>query len=238
MTIAFISDLHLSADRPASIALFTKFMQQTVMDELYILGDFFDYWIGDDGARELGFQTVEDVVKTAVDNGTIVTFMAGNRDFLVGEGFCERTGIKLIEDLTLIDLDGQRALLSHGDVFCTDDLEHVALRKTLLSSQWQGNILSQSIEHRLAFAKDIREQSEAAKQGKTMEVMDVNQSEVEQAIAKFDADLLIHGHTHRPNVHSHMVNGKEVKRYVLGDWYDHKSALTYSDGELNLEYNV
>lgn len=236
MTIAFISDLHLSADRPASIALFKDFMRKSVaLDELYILGDFFDYWVGDDCTEALGFQSVEDVIKQTVDQGTPVTFMAGNRDFLVGNGFSARTGVKLMPDETVIQIKGKRVLLAHGDVYCTDDIEHMSARNTLFSQEWQRDFLNKTLDQRLAFAQSLRQQSEEAKKTKSMEIMDVNQTAVIDALERNTADLLIHGHTHRPYVHRVIVNNQERRRYVLGDWYEDSSVLYAAEGELYLK---
>ncbi len=237
MTIAFISDLHLSAERPASISLFKDFIEKSVvlMDELYILGDFFDYWVGDDCTAALGFELVENLLKQTVDKGTPITFIAGNRDFLVGDEFSQRTGVKLISDETVIELNDQRVLLAHGDVYCTDDLEHMAARNTLLSQTWQREFLEKPLEQRLAFAQSLRMQSEEAKKNKSMDIMDVNQQAIVNAMEKHSADLLIHGHTHRPYVHRLTVNNQERRRYVLGDWYQDRSVLYAAEGKLYLK---
>ncbi len=236
MTIAFISDLHLTPDRPASTELFQKFINgaHRAVSELYILGDLFEYWVGDDGADALGHQAVETALRKTVDQGTRVFFIHGNRDFLVGEQFAERTGCTLLPDPVVITPDGLRILLTHGDALCTDDLEHQASRQRMLSGKWKLAFLGQTLEQRMATADAMRQESELGKQQKPMEIMDVNQNAVEALMREHETRILIHGHTHKPAAHEFQLDGELARRYVLGDWYEQKSAIFYENGRLIL----
>lgn len=237
MTIAFISDLHLSAERPSSISLFTDFMDKSgcLLESLYILGDLFDYWIGDDASTQLGFESVEHALKRATDSGTKVSFIAGNRDFLVGPDFAARTGVKLLEDMTVLELAGQRVMIAHGDRFCIDDSSYMQARQQFLEPGWQQAFLQRSIEERKSIALDLRAQSEDSKKHKPSEIMDVNPGEIMRIVGEYDLDILIHGHTHRPYVHQLQNNGKEVRRYVLGEWSTERSVMYGNQGKYYLK---
>jgi UDP-2,3-diacylglucosamine hydrolase len=193
-------------------------------DALYILGDLFEYWLGDDRLT-LPFpaRIAEALRETAARTPT--AFMHGNRDFLVNGPFSRETGVRILPDPTVIDLYGTRAVLMHGDTMCTDDTEYQAFRAMVRDPQWQRATLSRPLAERLALAKSIREGSEAAKLGKSMEIIDVAPAAVEQAFVDSGCDLMIHGHTHRPARHVHPVNGRECVRWVLSDWYDNGSYL-------------
>ncbi|NKB76941.1 MAG: UDP-2,3-diacylglucosamine diphosphatase [Gammaproteobacteria bacterium] len=229
MTIAFISDLHLTPQRPDSSALFEHFLETTgaLIEELYILGDLFEYWIGDDAGEQLGHQRIETALQRATKAGTNIFFIHGNRDFLIGSDFAKRTGCLILPDPSVITLGDRIVVLSHGDALCTDDVEHQASRNQMLSSKWKGAFLDKSIKERIDSAEEMRLHSERNKQHKSMEIMDVNQQEVEKMMREHNAEIMIHGHTHRPGVHEFEVDSKTVKRYVLGDWYEQKSVLTY-----------
>jgi len=237
MTIAFISDLHISAERPSSIRLFCDFMETSgvLLESIYILGDLFDYWIGDDASSALGFDRVEQALKTTTDSGTAVYFIAGNRDFLVGEDFAARTGITLLPDMTLLEIEGQRLMIAHGDRFCTDDSSYQAARQQFMDPGWQQAFLNKPIEQRKAIALDLRAQSEASKQLKSEQLMDVNADEIQKTIEQNDLDILIHGHTHRPYVHQLEQNGKPCRRYVLGEWKDDRSVIYGNQGKYYLK---
>lgn len=237
MTIAFISDLHLSPQRPATLQLFDDFMRQSgkLLHEIYILGDLFDYWIGDDAAQQLGYGAVEETLKSTVEQDTRIYFMRGNRDFLVGDAFAARTGISLLEDGTVIDLDGEKILLMHGDLLCTDDIEYQKMREQFHAPGWQADFLGLSLDERLAEAQRIRELSNDAKQEKAEDIMDVNPQAVENTLREAGVSTLIHGHTHRPYVHSLDIDGQEARRYVLGDWGPDRSVLYYNQGKFFLK---
>lgn len=237
MTIAFISDLHLSAERPSSISLFTDFMDKSgcLLESLYILGDLFDYWIGDDASAKLGFAQVETALKRATDSGTKIFFIAGNRDFLVGQDFAARTGVTLLEDMTVLELAGQRVMIAHGDRFCVDDASYMQARQQFLEPNWQSAFLQRSVEERKRIALDLRAQSEDSKKHKPSEIMDVNLDEIMRIVDEYDLDLLIHGHTHRPYVHKLQNKGKDVRRYVLGEWTNDRSVMYGNAGKYYLK---
>ena len=237
MTIAFISDLHLSAERPSSISLFTDFMDKSgcLLETIYILGDLFDYWIGDDASSALGFSTVEHALKKTTDKGTKVYFIAGNRDFLVGSAFAERTGVRILADQTILELDDQRIMISHGDQFCIDDKEYLHAREQFLEPEWQASFLSKSIDERKIIAMQLREQSEHSKKDKPMEIMDVNQDEIIRVLCEHKLDMIIHGHTHRPYVHAIEHQGKHYRRYVLGEWKNERSVIYGNQGKYYLK---
>ncbi len=237
MTIAFISDLHLSTDRPSSISLFCDFLEKSgsQLSEIYILGDLFDYWIGDDGVNALGFGVVEQALKKTTDSGTRIFFIAGNRDFLVGEAFSERTGVTILEDKTVLELYGQRVMIAHGDQFCIDDVAYMKAREHFLNPEWQQAVLKTSIEDRIQEAMNMRSKSEQIKSDKSAEIMDVNQAEIIRVFKAYDLDLIIHGHTHRPYVHQLQVDGKTCRRYVLGEWKQERSVVYANQGKYYLK---
>ncbi|MEE9446779.1 MAG: UDP-2,3-diacylglucosamine diphosphatase [Arenicellales bacterium] len=237
MTIAFISDLHISAKRPSSIMLFTDFMDKSgaLLESVYILGDLFDFWIGDDGSQALGYSLVEQALKKATDGGTKVYFIAGNRDFLVGTDFAERTGVQLLDDMTILEIDDQRIMIAHGDRVCIDDTDYMQARATFTDPAWQADILSKSIEERKEIAEQLRALSEETKSGKPKDIMDVNKDEVKRVLEDNNIDILIHGHTHRPYVHSIELSGRTARRYVLGEWLDDRSVVYGNQGKYYLK---
>jgi UDP-2,3-diacylglucosamine hydrolase len=217
----FISDLHLAEERPATTARFERFLAQVVpgADALYILGDLFEYWVGDDGL-ELEFPgRIAAMLRTAA-RATPACFMHGNRDFMVASRFCAETGIRLLADPTVIDLYGERALLMHGDTLCTGDHAYLAFRAQVRNPAWQAAALARPIAERVAIARGMRSQSEGAKEGKVEAIMDVAPEAVEQAFVSSGCRLLIHGHTHRPARHEHLAGGRACVRWVLPDWYE------------------
>ena len=231
MTIAFIADLHLTPQRPASSMWFDRFMNTTgqLISELYILGDLFEYWVGDDASDQLGHQQVEATIRAVSDRGTKIYFIHGNRDFLIGQDFAQRTGCELLPDPSVVSLGGLKVVLSHGDHLCTDDVEHQKARSQMLSSKWKVAFLENPIDARIDTAESLRHQSENVKKTKSMEIMDVNQDAVETLMRRENADILIHGHTHRPGVHEFQIDGEKKTRYVVGDWYTQNSALIYEN---------
>ena len=213
----YVSDTHLtpgnsSADqqRLTAFCQLLRSASQDAVDEIYLLGDLFEMWIGDDDDSDLA-NTIAELLQT-ITQRTRVNFLAGNRDFLLGSGFADRTGLTLIQDPHALGTD---TLLSHGDSLCTDDLAYQQMRTLLRSAEWQKDILDKSLEERRAFGAGLREQSQAANANKAGNIMDVNDGAVSQMIGTHGAKLFIHGHTHRPAKHS--LSGGE-QRVVLGAW--------------------
>lgn len=215
-----ISDLHLAEDRPATTERFARFLADvaTGADALYILGDLFEYWVGDDGLV-LDFPARIAGLLRPVARAVPTCFMHGNRDFMVAQEFGSDTGIRLIGDPTVIDLYGERALLMHGDTLCTGDQAYLAFRAQVRNPAWQAAALAKPLAERIAIARSMRSQSEDAKEGKGETIMDVSPDAVEAAFAASGCRLLVHGHTHRPARHEHHVGGRLCVRWVLPDWY-------------------
>jgi len=236
MTVAFISDLHLTPDRPHSSEMFQTFAESApkLLSSLYILGDLFEYWIGDDGVTELGHGETESAIKSIVDAGTKVYFLHGNRDFLIGEDFSKRTGCMLLPDPIVIEEDGLRILLTHGDALCIEDVEHQEARKQMLSSKWKMAFLETPLRQRFETADNMRKKSELGKKTKPMEIMDVTQSAVEKIMREHGVNTMIHGHTHKPAAHEFDLDGQLARRFVLGDWYEQKSLILLDQGKLTL----
>jgi UDP-2,3-diacylglucosamine hydrolase len=236
MTILFISDLHLTPERPEILLMFNEFMRGPARDadQLYILGDLFEYWIGIDAIDLLQIRPMLDEISGVVKSGTEVFFIAGNRDFLVGNDFAEFTGTRLLTDGTIIELDSRPVLLMHGDSLCTNDVEHQAFRQMVLNPEWQARFLSRPITERIELARQARMLSTESTNAKPMAIMDVNNESVVNAMNEHGVDLLIHGHTHRPDIHTVNINGADGSRIVLGDWYEQMSALEFSHGEIVL----
>jgi len=231
----FISDLHLAPERPAIIDLFVRFCDEIASqyETLYILGDFVEYWLGDDDPAE-GLQPAFDALKKLADSGCSIFFMHGNRDFLIGDALAKRCGFKLITDPALIHIDDKPVLLMHGDTLCTDDVDYVQFRNTVRDENFQKNFLAKPLSERQQIAQSLRESSKEATAQKNPEIMDVNQQAVENVISQNKVQLLIHGHTHRPAIHTLDIQGKSCKRAVLGDWYDSGNYLVL-DGTDSLE---
>ena len=222
MTIRFISDLHLEESRPDITDAFLAFLKDKAMgiDALYILGDFFEAWIGDDEKTPLQNQVAE-ALRDVSDSGTALYLMHGNRDFLIGEDFCNRCGAELLPDPTVIDLDGTPTLLMHGDSLCTEDVEYQKFRANMRNAHWQQMFLQRPLADRQMVARQLREISMAKNQGKAETIMDVTPEEVVREMEHHGVQRLIHGHTHRPAVHELSANGKPAVRIVLGDWDTH-----------------
>lgn len=225
----FVSDLHLDASRPAIVEQFERFLAKVVpgCDALYILGDLFEYWVGDDGLA-LPFPALIAAHLKAAATHTPIHFMHGNRDFMVAQGFADASGVRLIDDPTAIDLYGTRTLLMHGDTLCTEDKSYQAFRAQVRNPLWQQATLAKSVTERLAIAEGLREKSEGAKQGKAMAIMDVAPDAVAKAFAQSGCTVMIHGHTHRPARHVTTLDGVERVRWVLADWYERASYLEAS----------
>jgi UDP-2,3-diacylglucosamine hydrolase len=227
----FISDLHLCDSRPQITSAFIAFLDKTASQAqaLYILGDLFEYWPGDD-AIEAGFhQPIIKALKNLSASGVKVFFMAGNRDFLIGQGFANASGISLLPDPSRIKLYEKPVLLSHGDSLCTDDIAYQQFRTEVRQAAWQTQFLSQPLAKRIAYIDDLRAKSEQAKSTKSMQIMDVNSAAVDALLHEYGSPpLFVHGHTHRPKQHIHIINGKTCERWVLGDWYEQGSYLALS----------
>ena len=230
MTTLFISDLHLDGSRPETTELFLKFLREEARraDHLYILGDFFEAWVGDDD-DDPHHARVLDGLKALTASGVPLSMMHGNRDFLMGEGFLRRTGAKLLTDPTVLDLYGKPTLLMHGDSLCTDDKEYQMVRRMLRDPVWQEDYLAKSLPERRAIAAHARAESKKHTALKADYIMDVNQRAVEDAMDKHGVTRLIHGHTHRPAVHRFQSDGKPKERIVLGDWYEQSSKLDWDE---------
>ncbi len=222
MHTLFISDLHLSSERPAIGGLFLKFLieQAPEAEALYILGDLFEAWLGDDLiAPEV--QTILDALRALSESGTPVYVMHGNRDFLIGKRFAELSGATLLDDPYVLNLYGTPTLLMHGDLLCTDDIPYHEMRKMLRNPSWIQEFLGKSAEERIAFAQSLRERSRKETGEKDETIMDVNADTLREYVERYGISRIIHGHTHRPAIH----HEEGVERCVLGDWYDHGSIL-------------
>lgn len=230
----FIADLHLSAETPDTVRAFFAFLTgaAATAQRLFILGDLFEYWAGDDDI-DTPFNTgVCERLRTLVDQGTEVAFMAGNRDFLIGQRFSEVTGIRLLNDPTVIETAGHRVLLLHGDTLCTDDRAYQDFRAQVRNPVWQKAFLAKPLSERKAIIAQVREHSEAAKQVNAMEIMDVNEEAVRAAFLAHDCEHMIHGHTHRPATHTMTINGTTCERWVLADWHGNAPCIVSRSGAL------
>lgn len=227
----FISDLHLCDSRPEIIQAFIQFTETTARqaDALYILGDLFEYWAGDDAIESGTHQESINALKALSNQQVNTFFIHGNRDFLIGHGFAQASGMTLLPDPTVVDLYGHRVLLSHGDILCTDDTDYQAFRSTVRTEAWQKEFLSQPLDDRLAYIASVRAKSDAEKSIKSMEIMDVNTQAVEQLLSMHQFPTLIHGHTHRPAKHTHSIAQHSCDRWVLGDWYEQGSYLSVDE---------
>ncbi|WNO07666.1 UDP-2,3-diacylglucosamine diphosphatase [Teredinibacter sp. KSP-S5-2] len=235
MTTYFISDLHLSEATPKLYEAFCSFVDSIAKDAdaLYILGDFFDAWVGDDDDSEI-CQTVKKQLKQYTDAGLTIYFMVGNRDFLLGETFAQQTGVTLLEDPSIVEIEGQTLMLMHGDSLCIDDFEYMQFRAQVRNPLWQQQALAMPLEQRRAIAAQMRNQSKTMNSNKAEDIMDVNNNTVINLLAAKNVFTLVHGHTHRPDVHTIEMPGMKAKRYVLGDWGDKGWYIKAENGELEL----
>jgi UDP-2,3-diacylglucosamine hydrolase len=226
----FISDLHLTTERPQANQQFFEFLAQIApaAQALYILGDLFEYWVGDDDTTDPLNASVAVALKALAARGTAVYFLHGNRDFLVGEDFAARSGAQLIPDPTLIDLHGTRTLLMHGDTLCTDDIEYQKQRTIYRNPQMQAQLLQLPLAVRHQKARELRALSVSSKSGKAAEIMDVSPAAVDAVLREHQYPRLIHGHTHRPARHEHVVDSHACERWVLNDWYQ-RGGYLYCD---------
>lgn len=220
MSVFFVSDVHLSEGREKAIDAFLAFLENTIRgaSALYILGDLFDLWLGDDDTR-FPHLFVLDALKRVTSRGTQIGVLHGNHDFLLGPVFEKRTGCRLLPDPWAVDLFGTKVLLSHGDILCTDDVKYQVYRAQVRQPEQQHLFLSLPIKQRLAKAALIRGASQEAVEEKPAHIMDVNGAAVERMMSEHHTRTLIHGHTHRPAIHELSVDGEAANRIVLGDWY-------------------
>ncbi len=228
MATLFVSDLHLDATRPAVTRTFLEFLQREAVNAqaLYILGDLFEAWIGDDDDGVPGSQ-VATALRALTAGGIPAYFMHGNRDFLVGKRFAQRAGIQLLPEARVIDLYGTPTLIMHGDTLCSDDIPYQALRSQVRAPQWQAQILALPLDQRREMATKLRLDSQQAVQQKPEDIMDVNQETVHGTMRTHHVSRLIHGHTHRPAIHDFALDGRPAQRIVLGAWYRQGSVLSW-----------
>ncbi len=239
MQTLFLSDLHLGENTPEIHSYFKKFIHYCQdnhqhINSIYILGDFFEFWIGDDYQSEFTQAIFNSLALLSGKLSIKCYFMHGNRDFLIAKGsqasFIEQTGFSLINDPHTIELDGKKILLSHGDSLCTDDIEYQKMRFMLRSDLWQTDILAKSIAERIQFASSLREQSKQKyNDGENEVIANVNTEAVNTLLESNQSLTLIHGHTHRQNTHQFTLNGQQAQRIVLAAWYKQGSFLKYEN---------
>ena len=235
MTIAFISDLHISEAQSEIGEQFIDFLGHHALkyNALYILGDLFEYWLGDDDINPY-LNNIKNALLNYTKTGIPIYFIHGNRDFLIGEKFANETGIKILSDPTIIQIYNEDILISHGDLFCTDDVSYQATRELTRDPKWQEMMLNKSLEERKAFALEARLKSKNHMKDLADNITDVNQTEIANTFKKFNLKTIIHGHTHRPAIHNLNIQNTDRQRIVLGDWYDQGSCLEWDESGPNL----
>lgn len=221
MHTLFIADLHLHESRPQITRAFFHFLHTQAMqaEALYILGDFFDAWIGDDDDAQLPQQVANELLSLH-QKGVAIYFMHGNRDFLLGEIYAKKSGMTIIPEGTIVDLYGTATLLVHGDALCTEDKDYQDFRTMVRNTQWQQQILAQPLAARRALAAQLRDKSQSMNSLKASDIMDVTPAEVVTQMELAQVQVMIHGHTHRPARHRLLANNQPAERIVLGDWHD------------------
>jgi len=236
LSTLLISDLHLTEERPQANERFISLLEDKgrAADALYILGDFFEYWIGDDDLAEPFNAIVASLLKDLTRRRVPVYVMHGNRDFLIGEGFCAATGATLLEDPSVVEIGGVKTLLMHGDTLCSDDLDYQAWRRKARDPAFQSAFLGKPLAERRQEVNRMRAQSKRVVQEKAPEIMDVNDEAVRRAMRSHGVRRLIHGHTHRPGRHALEVDGRRCERWVLPDWYGRGGYLEVARGEPKL----
>jgi UDP-2,3-diacylglucosamine hydrolase len=222
----FVSDLHLSPDRPATVALFLAYLtgRAREAENLYLLGDIFDAWIGDDDDSSPNTE-VQTALEAITNAGVQCHLMHGNRDFLIGRRFCRKTGCRLLRDPTLLAFSGEPTLLMHGDLLCTDDVAYQRFRRRIRNPIVKRLFLLRSLKARRAVAASYRRRSGAATAQKPLEIMDVNQDTVLRYMRRYAATRLIHGHTHRPADHELAIDGQPAQRIVLSEWHPNRGEI-------------
>ena len=234
MNALFISDLHLSAQTPECAANFIALLQQQQAGtRLYILGDLFEAWLGDD-AMGAEIAPLLQAMRNLAERGVEMYFMHGNRDFLIGADFARASGCRLLGESEVIELQGEPVLLLHGDQLCTDDHDYQAFRRQVRDPAWQAHFLSLPLDQRMALARQARDQSRQETRYKADDIMDVNPQTVEAVLRQHGVRRLIHGHTHRPGLHRFQLDGEPAWRIVLGDWTPQASLLKADHNGLQL----
>ena len=228
----FISDIHLSEDTPHLTNAFKVFLNKSkeTCTHLFILGDLFEIWIGDDDDNSFN----QDIKKALLDfttDGPKTFLMHGNRDFLIGDAFANEVGISILSDPYTLDINGMKTVLSHGDFLCTDDTDYIEFRNKVRSKEWQKDFLSKSIDERNEIANSLRADSKEATSEKPLEITDINNDTLKNFINMNKSDLFIHGHTHRPKIHDTQI----INRVVLGAWNEYGWYLTIDEKDYNLE---
>lgn len=231
----FISDLHLHESRPQITRAFFHFLQTQAVnaEALYILGDFFDAWIGDDDDAPLSQQVAAELLALR-NKGVAIYFMHGNRDFLLGDIYAQKAGMELIAEGTVVNLYGQPALLVHGDALCTADQDYQTFRQMVRSADWQHQVLAQPLSARRTLAAQLRDKSQSMNSLKAADIMDVTPAEVVRQMEQANVQLMVHGHTHRPARHTLIANGKPAERIVLGDWHEQGWCIKASEETIEL----
>lgn len=231
--ILFVSDLHLSPRSPGATHLFLDFLAGRARQAgaLYILGDLFEAWIGDDDCDDPFNARIVDALRAAAEAGVDIGVQHGNRDFLLGTGFAAAAGIRLLPDPYVLSTPEWQFVLSHGDALCIDDQDYLAFRRQVRAADWQAAFLARPLAERRAIAEEMRTRSEQGKQVKDAYLMDVNPGETEDFLRQHGYATFIHGHTHRPATHGHIVDGIHVERWVLSDWREDRGECLVWDGE-------
>ena len=231
----FVSDLHLDPARPRITRLFLGVLDTLgrEADAVYLLGDLFEIWLGDDDDNPVG-EALAEGLRACTAAGTPVHLMPGNRDFLIGERFAARCGCRLLADPVCIDLYGSPAVLTHGDLLCTDDVQYQAFRAAVRDPHWQAAFLRQPLPVRRETAQALRMKSRVSSREKPDTLTDVSHEAILRLMAGHSVRLLIHGHTHRPGMHAFQIAGKTARRMVLGDWYHQGSVLECTPQECRL----
>ena len=228
----FISDIHLSKDSPHLTNAFRAFLNQSkeACTHLFILGDLFEIWIGDDDDNSFN-QEIKKILIDFTTDGPETFLMHGNRDFLIGEAFANEVGVSILSDPHTLDINGLKTIISHGDFLCTDDVNYIDFRNKVRSEEWQKDFLSKSIDERNEIAKSLRSGSKDATSKKPLDITDANLKTVNDFLQKNKPDIFIHGHTHRPKIHEHNT----AKRIVLGDWDELGWYFSIIENNLNLK---
>lgn len=231
--ILFISDLHLSPRSPGATALFLQFLAGHARQarELYILGDLFEAWIGDDDIDEPYNAHIVAALHAASEAGLRISLLHGNRDFLLGAGFAAATGIRLIGDPYVLSTPEWQFVLSHGDALCLDDAAYMTFRAQVRNPDWQTALLAKPLAERRAIAAHMREVSESSQRGKENPYTDLQLAATDDFLREYGYATFIHGHTHQPAMHDHLVDGIHVERWVLADWHEARGECLIWDGE-------
>lgn len=235
MSRLFVSDLHLDAGSPAAVEQFLAFLRTYAAnaEALYILGDLFEAWVGDDESEQ-DKQAVCEGLRALTSSGVACFVLHGNRDFLLGRGFCDNTGCRLLPDPVIAEFDGERVLLTHGDALCTDDHSYQELRSIVRTAPWQRRFLALPLADRELLANQARAGSRQHTSRTIPQIMDVNPEAVARAYQVTGVRRIIHGHTHRPGIHDTTVDGARAQRIVLGAWYEQGSYLVYENEHYEL----